>query len=115
MVGMPWERLERVGCREMASTSTEYSGEKLKREELRELKEMFESRKRQDLQWVLDDDVEIKEEWLDDEKRVWNPIKRRRRGEGEVIRFLVDRFVLEFWGYHCILRNLLLVIPSGLC
>lgn len=92
MVGMPWKRLERVGFRELASASTEYSGEKLKREELRELKEMFESRKRQELQWVLDDDVEIKEDWLDSEKRVWNPMKRRR-GEDEVIRFLVDRFV----------------------
>ncbi|KAF3439065.1 hypothetical protein FNV43_RR17340 [Rhamnella rubrinervis] len=90
MVGMPWKRLERVGFRELASASTEYKGEKLKREELRELKEMFESRKRQGLQCVLDDDVEIREEWLDGEKRVWNPMKRRR-SEDEVIRFLVDR------------------------
>lgn len=92
MVGMPWERLERVGFRELASASAEYKGENLKKEELRELKEMFESRKRQELQWVLDDDIEIKEEWLDGEQRVWDPLKRRR-SEVEAIRFLVDRFV----------------------
>ncbi|KAH7511218.1 hypothetical protein FEM48_ZijujUnG0037000 [Ziziphus jujuba var. spinosa] len=90
MVGMPWQKLERVGFRELASASNEYKGEKLKREELRDLKEMFESRKREELQLVLDDDIEIKEEWFDGEQRAWDPLKRRR-SEVETIRFLLDR------------------------
>ena len=94
MVGKPWERLERAGLREIASESREYSGEKLKREKLRELGEMFEERKREALLWVLDDDVLVKEEWLDGEKTNWDPSKRRR-SEAEVVRFLVDRFVFE--------------------
>ncbi|KAK7849273.1 pentatricopeptide repeat-containing protein, partial [Quercus suber] len=90
MVGKPWERLERVGLREVASESTEYSGGKLKKEKLRELREMFEERRLDELQWVLDDDILIKEEWLDGENRVWDPAKRQRN-EAEVIRFLVER------------------------
>lgn len=91
MVGRPWESLESV---EVAKLSAEYGGEKLKREELLELGRMFESRKRDELRWALDDDVEVKEEWLDGEKTRWDPSKRRR-SEVEVIRFLVDRFVLQ--------------------
>ncbi|XP_062004814.1 pentatricopeptide repeat-containing protein At5g67570, chloroplastic isoform X1 [Rosa rugosa] len=100
-VGMPWERVERIGFRELASSSGEYGGEKLKKEELNALREMFETRKREELKWVLDDDVEIKEEWFDGENRVWDPTKRRR-GEGEVIQFLVERlsgteFAMRDW------------------
>ncbi|XP_024025463.1 pentatricopeptide repeat-containing protein At5g67570, chloroplastic [Morus notabilis] len=87
MVGRPWESLESV---EVAKLSAEYSGEKLKREEFLELGQMFESRKRDELRWALDDDVEVKEEWLDGEKTRWDP-SNRRRSEVEVIRFLVDR------------------------
>ena len=94
MVGKPWERLDRVGLREVASESTEYSGGKLKKEKLRELREMFEERRLDELQWVLDDDILIKEEWLDGENRVWDPSKRQRN-EAEVIRFLVERFVFQ--------------------
>lgn len=92
---MPWESVEKIGFRELASTSVEYGGEKLKKEELKALREMFEARKREELKWVLDDDIELKDEWFGDENRVWDPSKRRR-GEGEVIQFLVDRFVLGF-------------------
>ncbi|KAM3014598.1 hypothetical protein FF2_027279 [Malus domestica] len=91
MVGRPWEGIERIGFRELASTSAEYGGEKLKKEELNALREMFEARKLEELKWVLDDDIEMKEEWFNGEDRVWDPSKRRRRGEGEVIQFLVDR------------------------
>ncbi|VVA23388.1 PREDICTED: pentatricopeptide [Prunus dulcis] len=91
MVGRPWEGIERIGFRELASTSAEYVGEKLKKEELKALREMFEARKLDDLKWVLDDDIGLKEDWMDGENRVWDPAKRRRRGEGEVIQFLVDR------------------------
>ncbi len=101
-MGKPWERLERVGLREIASESNEYSGGKLKKEKLRELREMFEERKREELQWVLEDDMVIKQEWLDSEKSVWNPTKRQR-SEAEVIQFLVERFVFEsiFWMNWC--------------
>ncbi|KAL5556786.1 hypothetical protein UlMin_039022 [Ulmus minor] len=90
MVGKPWERVESVCFRELASSSGEYGGDKLRREELGELRRMFEARKREELQWVLDDDVEVQEEWLESGKRSWEPSKRRR-SEVEVIRFLVDR------------------------
>lgn len=89
-VGRPWESVEKIGFRELASTSVEYGGEKLKKEELKALREMFEARKREELKWVLDDDIELKDEWFGDENRVWDPAERRR-GEGEVIQFLVDR------------------------
>jgi hypothetical protein len=95
MVGKPWERLETAGLGEIASESRECCGEKLKREKLRELREMFEERKSVDLLWVfLDDDVLVKEEWLDGEKGNWDPAKRRP-SEAEVFRFLVDRFEFE--------------------
>ena len=90
---MPWEGVERIGLRELAGSSGEYGGEKLKKEELNGLREMFESRKREEMKWVLDDDVEINEEWFDEESRVWDPSKRRR-SEWEVVQFLVERFVL---------------------
>lgn len=92
MIGKPWERLEKVGFKELSSTSLEYGGKNLKKEELRELKEMFVSRKHEALQWVLDDDVEIKKEWLDGEKSSLAPLKRTR-SEVEEVRFLVNRSV----------------------
>lgn len=103
VVGRPWERLDSV---EIATLSAEYGGEKLKREELRELGQMFESRRREELRWVLDDDVELKEEWLEGEKRPWDPSKRRRC-EAEVIRFLVDRFVFGTFQIFQILFTLI--------
>lgn len=103
MVGRPWERLDSV---EIATLSAEYGGEKLKREELRELGQMFESRRREELRWVLDDDVELREEWLESEKRPWDPSKRRR-SEAEVIRFLVDRFVFGTFQIFQILFTLI--------
>ena len=92
----PWERQESSGLRELAGASTEYEGEKLRRDELRELGLIFEARKREELQWVLDDDLEISDEFLDSEKKGWDPLKRRR-GEVEIIRFLFDGFV--FWNF----------------
>lgn len=94
MVGNPWERLESLRLRELAAASAEFDGEKLRREELRELGRVFEERNREELQWVLDDDLDVSDEVLQSEKRRWDPLKRRRP-EVEVIRFLVDRFVLE--------------------
>ncbi|KAG5241031.1 pentatricopeptide repeat-containing protein [Salix suchowensis] len=88
LVGKPWERIERVKLKEIGSGSREFNGGKLKRENLRELKEIFEG----NLKWVLDDDIDVEDsDWLrsgGEEK--WDPAKRWR-GEGEAIRFLVDR------------------------
>ncbi|KAJ6678841.1 hypothetical protein OIU85_009316 [Salix viminalis] len=88
LVGKPWERIERVKLKEIGSGSREFNGGKLKRENLRELKEIFEG----NLKWVLDDDIDVEDsDWLrsgGEEK--WDPAKRWR-GEGEAIRFIVDR------------------------
>ncbi|XP_011012061.1 PREDICTED: pentatricopeptide repeat-containing protein At5g67570, chloroplastic isoform X1 [Populus euphratica] len=88
LVGKPWERIERVKLKEIGSGSREFNGGKLKRENLRQLKEVFEG----NLKWVFDDDIDVEDsDWLrsgGEEK--WDPAKRWR-GEGEAIRFLVDR------------------------
>lgn len=115
MVGRPWEGIERIGFRELASTSAEYGGEKLKKEELNALREMFEARKLEELKWVLDDDIEMKEEWFNGEDRVWDPSKRRRRGEGEVIQFLVDRYVLGVLVLECIDSGFRILCYLGFC
>ncbi|XP_038881786.1 pentatricopeptide repeat-containing protein At5g67570, chloroplastic isoform X2 [Benincasa hispida] len=90
MVGRPWERLERVNLKELTGFRTGYNRDNLKKESLRELRKLFEARKLEELQWVLDDDVELKEEWLESENDHRDAMERRR-GDGEVIRFLVDR------------------------
>lgn len=92
MVGRPWERLERVNFNELTGVRTGYNRDSLKKESLRELRKLFETRKLEELEWALDDDVELKEEWLQSENGQYDAVKRRR-GDGEVIRFLVDRFV----------------------
>ncbi|KAF8017305.1 hypothetical protein BT93_H2480 [Corymbia citriodora subsp. variegata] len=91
MVGVPWERIERVRLREIAGGSEGSGGNKLKRESLRELGEMFEDRRREELQWVLDDDIELEGIGLEREVSQWDPVKRKRRTEDETIAFLVQR------------------------
>lgn len=98
MVGRPWERLERVNLKELTGFRTGYNRDNLKKESLRELRKLFEARKLEELQWALDDDVELKEEWLESENGHCDAVKRRR-GDAEVIRFLVDRFVLVESGF----------------
>lgn len=93
MVGKPWEGIERVRLKELASSRNgEFNGDKLRRENLRELMEMLE----RDLQWVLEDDVDV--EGIDrfgSENREYDPAKRWA-SEGESIRVLVDRQVSFF-------------------
>ncbi|KAL9341284.1 hypothetical protein Peur_067503 [Populus x canadensis] len=88
LVGKPWERIERVKLKEIGSGSREFNGGKLKRENLRQLKEVFEG----NLKWVFDDDIDVEDsDWLrSGSEEKWDPAKRWR-GEGEAIRFLVDR------------------------
>ncbi|KAJ9170557.1 hypothetical protein P3X46_018656 [Hevea brasiliensis] len=88
LVGRPWEGIERARLREFASGNKEFNGPKLKTENLRELKEIFED----GLTWVLDNDIEIEDDgWLRSEnKREFDPFKRRRN-DREAIRFLVNR------------------------
>ncbi|KAF2295572.1 hypothetical protein GH714_033221 [Hevea brasiliensis] len=88
LVGRPWESIERARLREFASGNKEFNGPKLKTENLRELKEIFED----GLTWVLDNDIEIEDDgWLRSEnKREFDPFKRRRN-DREAIRFLVNR------------------------
>ncbi|GMJ03848.1 embryo defective 1408, DELAYED GREENING 1, EMBRYO DEFECTIVE 246, thermo sensitive leaf color 1 [Hibiscus trionum] len=88
LVGKPWERIE--GAKLQDLVSEEFNGVSLKRENLKELREMFE----EDLRWVLDDDVEVEDDgWLlptDKQEQDLDPSKRWRN-EKEAIRFLVDR------------------------
>lgn len=91
MVGVPWERIERVRLREIAGGSEGSGGNKLKKESLRELGEMFEERSREELRWVLDDDMELEGIGLESERSRWDPMKRRTRTEDETIAFLVKR------------------------
>ncbi|GAV83520.1 PPR domain-containing protein/PPR_3 domain-containing protein [Cephalotus follicularis] len=87
MVGKPWERIERVELRQLATESKEFVGDKLKRENLKELKEMLEG----DLRWVFDDDIEVEDHnLLDSGTRKSEPAKPQR-SDADRIRFLVDR------------------------
>ncbi|KAK9284654.1 hypothetical protein L1049_023830 [Liquidambar formosana] len=82
-------RVERIGFREIAS-GKEYGGQKLKREHLRELGELFDKRRRDEFTVDLDDDMEVEEGWLDKERPRWEPVKRLR-SEADAIQFLIDR------------------------
>ncbi|XP_021274126.1 pentatricopeptide repeat-containing protein At5g67570, chloroplastic [Herrania umbratica] len=90
LVGKPWERIERAKLAELVSENGEFDGESLKRENLVELREIFEK----DLRWVLDDDVDVEDDGglLPSERpaKDWDPSKRWRN-EKEAIRFLVNR------------------------
>ncbi|KAJ4823319.1 hypothetical protein Tsubulata_001476 [Turnera subulata] len=93
LVGKPWERIEKVELREIASGGKEefFVGEKLNKQSLRELKAIFEG----NLKWVFldDDDVDVQVEncgngsGSDDQRER----ERRKRSEKEAIQFLVDR------------------------
>ena len=87
MVGKPWER---PGLKEILNGSVEYSGERLKREHLKELSEILE--KRGEVSWLLDDDVEVEQCSLGNVRRGWTPA-RRRGGDSDAIGFLVDRYL----------------------
>ncbi|KAI9074583.1 hypothetical protein K1719_043424 [Acacia pycnantha] len=92
MVGRPWDGLKKVEFLELARTNKEYGGESLRKESLKELKEMFEARKLDELRWVLDDDIEVNEDWLNGENESQAAGRKTRKGsEAEVIRFLVNR------------------------
>lgn len=91
MAGKPWEELQTVEFLEKARAIKEYRGGKLRRESLTELKEMFEERKMDELKWVFDADLEINEDWFNEGHGTRGDT--RKRSEGAVIKFLVDRFV----------------------
>ncbi|XVE82943.1 hypothetical protein DITRI_Ditri16bG0045700 [Diplodiscus trichospermus] len=90
LVGKPWERIERAKLLELVSKNEEFHGDSLKKENLVELREMFEK----DLRWVLEDDIDVEDDdWLlpsEKPAQDWDPSKRWRN-EKEAIRFLVDR------------------------
>ncbi|KAI4327341.1 hypothetical protein L6164_019814 [Bauhinia variegata] len=109
MVGKPWEGLKGFELLQIVSSNKEYGGEKLKRQSLKELREMFEERKRDELQWLLEDDIEIDEHRFDGENNLDVAKKRRKRSEAEVIRFLVDRLsareiTLRDWRFSRIMK-----------
>ncbi|KAL8476921.1 hypothetical protein ACS0TY_029282 [Phlomoides rotata] len=87
LVGVPWERLERLQLRELASETMEYDGEKLNSHHLRELSDIIES-ERDKFSWLLDNDIEVEEGWFEDEGRRWAP---KKRSEIEATKLLIDR------------------------
>ncbi|XP_027180070.1 pentatricopeptide repeat-containing protein At5g67570, chloroplastic [Coffea eugenioides] len=89
MVGRPWERLERLKLRELASENKEYGGDKLKTEHLIELSDIMESEKEK-FHWLLDDDIEVEKDWLDKERSTWVPPKHCR-SEAETIDIFLER------------------------
>ncbi|KAH0700415.1 pentatricopeptide repeat-containing protein At5g67570, chloroplastic [Solanum tuberosum] len=89
MVGRPWEKIEKLKLQELSSESKVYSGDKLNSEHLWELSDIIES-ERDKFSWLLDNDVEIKQGWFDNERANWD-YRQRRRGEAETIRFIIDR------------------------
>lgn len=106
MVGLPWEGIERVRMRETLGCGGGEEGFGVlgkvgKREGLRELGEMFEERRREELRWLLDDDDleldgEEKEGLSSSEKDGldWSDGMRkskRIRTEDESIKFLAAR------------------------
>ncbi|KAL3844675.1 hypothetical protein ACJIZ3_002078 [Penstemon smallii] len=87
LVGRPWERLERLRLRELASDNDEYGGDKLNPQHLRELSDIIEC-DRDNFSWLLDNDVEFEVEEEEEDGKKWAP---RKRGEAEAIKFLTDR------------------------
>ncbi|XP_057491695.1 pentatricopeptide repeat-containing protein At5g67570, chloroplastic isoform X1 [Actinidia eriantha] len=114
MVGKPWERLERHKLRDLASSSKEYGGEKLRSEHLRELSEFLE-RDCDKFRWLLEDDIEMEEGWLERENRNWAP---RKRDEVEAIQFLVDKLSgadlsLKDWKFSRMMKKSELQFTEG--
>ncbi|XP_020235014.1 pentatricopeptide repeat-containing protein At5g67570, chloroplastic isoform X1 [Cajanus cajan] len=89
MAGKPWEGIQKVDFLEKTWASKDLGVQKLKRESLTELKEMFEARKKDELKWVFDADLEIDEVWFDEGYGVRS--KTPKRSESDVIKFLVHR------------------------
>ncbi|XP_051126933.1 pentatricopeptide repeat-containing protein At5g67570, chloroplastic isoform X2 [Andrographis paniculata] len=87
LVGRPWEGLEKFQLRKLASDNSEYDGEKLIPERLKELSDIIEC-ERDKFSWLVDDDIEIGEDWLENDGKRWN---RPKRSESEAIKLLVDR------------------------
>ncbi|WCJ37795.1 Pentatricopeptide repeat-containing protein At5g67570 chloroplastic [Euphorbia peplus] len=88
LVGRPWEMIEKVQLKEIASATNEFNGDKLKVEKLGELKDIFED----GLKWVLDNDIETQDGdrlWSENQRQ-WDPATRRL-SDKQAIRFLVDR------------------------
>lgn len=114
MVGVPWEGVERIQLRELSSGSEEFKGAVVRRESLRELGEMFEERNREELQWLLDDDVEVEEGSLEKEGSGLVHRKRKTRTEAEEVRFLVARFA-SYALYHVLIFGYIVVLVLTVC
>lgn len=114
MVGMPWEGLEKLRLREMASHNLEYDGDKLKPEHLRELSDIIEC-ERDKFSWLLDDDVEFEDGWFEERGRGWVP---RKRSESESIKFLIHRLSetelrMKDWKFSRMMRQTGLQFTEG--
>ncbi|KAL2522495.1 Pentatricopeptide repeat-containing protein [Forsythia ovata] len=115
MVGRPWESLARLQLRELASENTEYGGEKLRPEHLRELSDIIE-KDMDKFSWLLDNDIEFAEEVVENGHRWVTP--KRQRGEAETIKFLVDRLsetelTVRDWKFSRMMRQSELQFTEG--
>ncbi|PIN13844.1 hypothetical protein CDL12_13539 [Handroanthus impetiginosus] len=114
LVGKPWERLERLQLRELASENMVYDGEKLNQEHLRELSDVIES-DRDKFSWLLDNDVEVEEGWFQNDGRSWTAPKR---SETEAIKILINRLsatelTVKDWKFSRIMRYCGLQFTEG--
>ncbi|XP_073296325.1 pentatricopeptide repeat-containing protein At5g67570, chloroplastic [Primulina huaijiensis] len=114
MVGMPWEGLEKLRLRELASYNLEYGGDKLKRERLRELSDIIEC-ERDKFSWLLDDDIAFEDGWFEEKGRGWVPPKR---SESESIKFLINRLSetelrIKDWKFSRMMRQTGLQFTEG--
>ncbi|XP_071733811.1 pentatricopeptide repeat-containing protein At5g67570, chloroplastic [Rutidosis leptorrhynchoides] len=91
LVGKPWERLEKSELMEYSNANKEFVGnDNLKYEYLEELSEFIE-KERDKFKWILDDDIELENGILENNKNDnWVP-PRRKVSDTEAIRFLVDK------------------------
>ncbi|VFQ82407.1 unnamed protein product [Cuscuta campestris] len=89
LIGRPWERLDKLQLQVLSRENMQHSGDSLRGEPLRELRDIIEC-EREKYGWILDEDVEIEEGWSDNQRSNWVPPKFKG-SEPEAIRFLIDK------------------------
>ncbi|KZV19209.1 pentatricopeptide repeat-containing protein chloroplastic [Dorcoceras hygrometricum] len=109
LVGLPWEGLEKLRLRELASHNFEYGGDKLKPEHLRELSDIIEC-ERDKFSWLLVDDVEIEDGWFVENGRGWVP---RKRSEAESIKLSETELRMKDWKFSRMMRQTGLQFTEG--
>ncbi|EPS57255.1 hypothetical protein M569_17565, partial [Genlisea aurea] len=92
LVGKPWEGLEKLRLRESSAENSVHVGDRLNPEHLKELSDILE-RERDKFSWLLENDIEIQEEWFEEDeegKKKWLP---KKRSEAEAIKFVYTKLL----------------------